>query len=741
MQIRGDQLEHGSVIGGYRIDEVISRGGMGIVYRATNIALRRIYALKVLAPELSEDVQFRERFKREMRIAASLHHPHVVGIHYAGEHEGLLFLVMDYVHGTDLREILIKSGALDADRAVDLMAQFGAALDAAHAKGLVHRDVKPANMLVTIRDGEEHGYLTDFGLAKRSDNVGGLTQKGVVVGTVDYMAPEQITGEPTDARTDIYALGCVFFQMLTGKVPYERENSVATLFAHVHDPPPPLPSELAEMHPTYGAVIGKAMAKNPDDRYLSAGDFARDAAAALSGMRYAGPPTSVATGEARPSEAGIQATKPPVPESEVIPPAAQGTPPTSAPEPPHAADVPTVAPAAPEPPAPEEPAPTVHASAEPARPEPAPTVMGQPEAPPTVTGQPTAPEAPPTVTAQPSAPEAPPTVTAQPGSEVIMPAATAAAAHAASEPTASAAPPAYAAPPSAETGMGTPTAPPPTGQPPSSPGAAPPPSPPPERQRTRGPWPILVGLLVVAAVIALVVVLVSGNSSSSKSGGANFAAAVRPVPTNRVNGAGTATVQLQGNVATVTVTTHGLINAPHLMHIHGGTGNCPPASAAAPFNGHTFISASTGDKFYGGVVTSLTTNGVTSPDVHGIPSLFPATGSISYTRKIELGPGVASEIQKGLAVIVVHGIDYNGNGTYDNSLGPAGEAGAPALCGPLFPAQSATASAPGTVYVASLGLEDPASAPNSFALLCHVAETTAALPPTRAADPRVGTAT
>ena len=219
MQFRSGQLERGFVIGGYRIDELISRGGMGAVYRATNVALNRIYALKVIAPELTGDDQFRERFKREMRIAASLQHPNVVGIHYAGEQDGFLFLVMDYVYGTDLRQLLLKNGALEPERAVDLLTQVASALDAAHAKGLVHRDVKPANILITVRDGEEHAYLTDFGLAKRSDTVGGLTQKGVAVGTVDYMAPEQVTGGPTDARTDIYALGCVFFQLLTANVP------------------------------------------------------------------------------------------------------------------------------------------------------------------------------------------------------------------------------------------------------------------------------------------------------------------------------------------------------------------------------------------------------------------------------------------------------------------------------------------------------------------------------------------
>ena len=178
MAVRGDQLGRGSVIGGYRIDELIGRGGMGLVYRATNVALNRIYALKVLAPGLAEDEQFRQRFKREMRIAASLHHPNIVGIHYAGEQDGMLFFVMDYVTGTDLREILLKHGALEPNRAVDLLEQLASALDAAHRRGLVHRDVKPANILITVKDGEEHAYLTDFGLAKKFDTASGLTAKG-----------------------------------------------------------------------------------------------------------------------------------------------------------------------------------------------------------------------------------------------------------------------------------------------------------------------------------------------------------------------------------------------------------------------------------------------------------------------------------------------------------------------------------------------------------------------------------
>ena len=590
MEIRGGQLDRGSVVGGYRIDSVISRGGMGVVYRATNVALHKVYALKTLAPELTEDVQFRERFKREMRIAASISHPNVVGIHYAGEHEGTLFLVMDFIYGTDLHHLLRDAGGLEPDRAVDLVVQFASALDAAHAKGLVHRDVKPANMLITVRDGEEHGYLTDFGIAKRSDSVASLTATGGVVGTVHYMAPEQVTGEHVDARTDVYALGCVFFQMLTGNVPYERENSIATLFAHVHDPPPALPAELAELYPTFGSVIEQAMAKKPEDRYVSAGDFARDAACALSGSRYEGPATVVAIGDARPR----------LPEDE--------------PEP---VEVPT------------------RAATQPSR----------------------------RMTVPSAAPEAPAVRENADG---------------------------------------------------------------PAGRRGHGLWwAALAAVVAVAAAVVVVIAITSGGGKSPIPRQPGFASALRAVPTNRVNATGHATIQLQGNVATVTVDTNGLLQAAHLMHIHGGTGNCPPASAAQSYNGHQFISASVGDKYYGPVVTSLTQIGDTGPASHLSSSLFPQVGNIRYERTFALGPGVAQDIRNGLAVIVVHGIDYDGAGKYDNYLGAGVEASAPALCGPLFPTQGASASRTGgsapTTYVASLKLYGPTPGQQSLSSLfwCH----------------------
>jgi serine/threonine protein kinase len=793
MPFRSSQLERGFVVGGYRIDELISRGGMGVVYRATNVALNRIYALKVLAPELADDDQFRERFRREMRVAASLHHPNVVGIHYAGEHDGLLFLVMDFIHGTDLRELLQKTGALTPDRAVDLLAQLASALDASHRKGLVHRDVKPGNVLITVRDGEEHAYLTDFGLAKRSDTVGGLTKKGGVVGTVDYMSPEQVTGGVTDARTDIYALGCVFFQMLTGKVPYERENSIATLFAHVHEPPPVLEGKLADSYPDFGAVLDEAMAKEAADRYLSAGDFARAAAAALRGMRYTQAPTVVATGEARPlsatdaaapsqeeswlsadretarsAEPDSERTAAPEPERTTAPERTGAGAPeptiapelTRAPEPkpqpeptiepevtPAAGPEPTIAPevtraAEPEPERFTVPEVTRAAEPEPERftvpevtrasaPEPQRTIPpevthadernttrgGESDgAPRTEPGQPTRTGAPP-----PDVPAfVPPARSAEPVAPVGAPTRIAASVTAA----------ATAERTGSSAGGGTP---PPDGG--SKTGG--------ERhgqpsgfQRYR----LLVLALAALVGAAVVVVLLSSGSTSHKSvasssttlAGQHLAAVASPVPTNRVTGSGNATVVLNGDVATVSLTTVGLLNGwPHLIHIHaGGEGICPPASAARLHNGHLAISTGNGIKFYGPPLVSLTLTGDTSAKSNLAFPRFPSVGAITYKRTVTVTPAIAGLIREGNAVIVVHGIDYDGSGTYDEVLGPSdlasqftGDSTAPALCGHLAPTQAtASASVPrDTVLDASLTPDSLAGSDQAEVawLLCH----------------------
>ena len=231
------ELSAGATLAGYRIEAEVGRGGMGIVYRATQVTLDRTVALKLIAPEISRDERFRERFQREARIAASIDHPNVLPIYEAGEAEGVLFLSMRYVEGGDLGALLAQ-GPLAPERAVALVAQVADALGAAHARGLIHRDVKPSNVLLEKREGKEQPYLADFGLAKVSASQSGLTNSGVFEGTLDYVSPEQIRGERLDARSDVYALGCLLHQALTAQVPYPHEDEVAKLWAHMHEPPP-----------------------------------------------------------------------------------------------------------------------------------------------------------------------------------------------------------------------------------------------------------------------------------------------------------------------------------------------------------------------------------------------------------------------------------------------------------------------------------------------------------------------
>ena len=217
-------LEEGKVFAGHRIDGVVGKGGMGVVYRATQLALDLTVALKVMAPDLAYDDAFRERFRRESRLAASLDDPHIVPVRHAGEEEGLLYVTMRLVEGPDLGLLLEREGPLEPARAVAVVEQIGSALDAAHGKGLIHRDVKPANILVDPQPSGLCAYLTDFGLTRRSVGSSGLTRTGQWVGTIDYVAPEQIRGDEIDERADLYSLGCVLFQALTGHAPFEQES-------------------------------------------------------------------------------------------------------------------------------------------------------------------------------------------------------------------------------------------------------------------------------------------------------------------------------------------------------------------------------------------------------------------------------------------------------------------------------------------------------------------------------------
>jgi ABC-type transport system substrate-binding protein/tRNA A-37 threonylcarbamoyl transferase component Bud32 len=273
----------GTVIAGFRVASLIGDGAMGAVYLADEVATGRHVALKLLAPELARDERFRQRFMRESRVASSLDHPHIVPTVAAGEQEGLLFLAMVYVDGVDLRELLRRERRLDPRRTVDLVAQVADALDAAHAAGLVHRDVKPGNILVASKDDGEHAYLCDFGLARHVSSVSSLTGERGFVGTIDYVPPEQIEGGTIDGRADVYSLGCVLFECLAGERPFDRESELSVVFAHLNEPPPRLSEARSDLPAEFDTVFATALAKSPDDRYSSCGELARAARAALQG--------------------------------------------------------------------------------------------------------------------------------------------------------------------------------------------------------------------------------------------------------------------------------------------------------------------------------------------------------------------------------------------------------------------------------------------------------------------------
>jgi DNA-binding beta-propeller fold protein YncE len=301
------ELEPGTVFAGHRIEAVAGRGGMGIVYRATQLALDRIVALKVIAAGLLDDPTARNRFVRESKVAASIDHPNVIPVYYAGEEEGIAYIAMRYVAGDDIRSLVRRERRLAPERAARITAQVGSALDAAHAAGLVHRDVKPANVLLTD---EDHAYLTDFGLSKHALSVAGSTKPGHWVGTLDYVAPEQIRGERIDARADVYALGCLLFFTLTGEVPFKRESDEARLWAHLADPPPRPSGLVPEVPAAFDFVVERALAKDPEERYPSAGDLGRAAVAAAAGRRPAERERLVATGAAAPVESPTVTARP-----------------------------------------------------------------------------------------------------------------------------------------------------------------------------------------------------------------------------------------------------------------------------------------------------------------------------------------------------------------------------------------------------------------------------------------------
>ncbi|MEA2439403.1 MAG: hypothetical protein QOH76_827 [Thermoleophilaceae bacterium] len=297
------ELTPGSEFAGYTIEDIAGRGGMGVVYRARQHRPARLVALKVIAPDLANDPDFRARFERESDTAAAIEHPNVIPVYEVNDVDGLLFITMRFVEGTDLRALIADRGKLEPELAADIVAQTAAALDAAHGRGLVHRDVKPANVLIAGQPGSYHAYLTDFGLTKSTQAESGMTKTGMFVGTLDYIAPEQLMGGPLDARADVYALGCVLYQGLTGEVPYPAESGMAKMYAHGNQPAPVPSSKVPGLPPQFDEVVGRAMAKDPNDRYLSAGDLGRAAKAAAQAQSLSRSERSVATGDAAPAEA------------------------------------------------------------------------------------------------------------------------------------------------------------------------------------------------------------------------------------------------------------------------------------------------------------------------------------------------------------------------------------------------------------------------------------------------------
>jgi serine/threonine protein kinase len=280
----------GSRIGHYELEELLGRGGMGEVYRAYDTRRNRRVALKLLVAELAHDQEYQKRFRLESDAAARLNEPHVIPVHDYGEIDGRLFIDMRLVEGPDLGRILAHTGPMDPGRTVDIISQIAGALDAAHAANLIHRDVKPANVLVVANQDRDFAYLVDFGVAYAAESAYRVTTRtGIAIGTLDYMAPERFDGKPTDRRVDVYSLACLLHECLTATRPFTGDSFPALMRAHFHEPPP-RPSQLRpELPPALDDVVARGMAKDPGDRYPTAGELAGAARAAL-----AAPPPTVA---------------------------------------------------------------------------------------------------------------------------------------------------------------------------------------------------------------------------------------------------------------------------------------------------------------------------------------------------------------------------------------------------------------------------------------------------------------
>jgi serine/threonine protein kinase len=299
-------LAPGDHVAGYEIQEQIGRGGMAVVYRALDLRLGRPVALKVLAPELGEDQAFRQRFIRESRAAAGVDHPHIIPVFEAGESAGVLFIAMRYVSGGDVRLLIEAEGPLSASRTAEIASQVASALDVAHGLGLVHRDVKPGNMLLgqASSSGHDHVYLSDFGLSKHSLTPSTITSTGQFMGTLDYVSPEQIQGHPVDGRADQYALACAVVEMLTGAPPFQRADTMALMWAQLNATPPRLAERRPELPPVVDQVIGRALAKSPGARYPTCSAFAEALTAACAAVPDSMGPPTIRSEPVPPSSAG-----------------------------------------------------------------------------------------------------------------------------------------------------------------------------------------------------------------------------------------------------------------------------------------------------------------------------------------------------------------------------------------------------------------------------------------------------
>jgi serine/threonine-protein kinase len=336
-------FQPGTRIGGYRLEERVGAGGMAIVFRAKDETLDRSAALKILTPALAADTDFRERFIRESRSASLVDHPNIIPVYAAGEDRSVLYLAMRYVSGGDLHSIVKREGPLAPDRTVSLLAPVASALDAAHQAGIVHRDVKPANILVDVAPGRpEHPYLSDFGLAKQEAAGAGLTSTGMLVGTAGFTAPEQISGDAPQPASDQYALGCVAFILLTGQLPFKGTSPEATLWAQMSGSAPKVTPLRSDLPPAVDGVLARALAKNPGERFPACADFidalgractgtprasAAQASAPQAGMRQAGGGTAAGPGNPLPYASSVRPAPPAtgVPSGPPVPPSAYGT--------------------------------------------------------------------------------------------------------------------------------------------------------------------------------------------------------------------------------------------------------------------------------------------------------------------------------------------------------------------------------------------------------------------------------